>query len=36
VEKYSREKAEEMGMTIEEYTAYTFTHCSPGHINNED
>ena len=35
VEKYSRAKAEEMGMSIEEYTAYTFTHISPGHFNNE-
>ena len=36
VEKYSRAKAEEMGMSIEEYTAYTFNHCSPGHLNNEE
>ena len=35
VEKYSRAKAEEMGMTMDEYTAYTFKHCSEGHFNNE-
>ena len=35
VEKYSRAKAEEMSMTIEEYLKYTFTHCSLGHFNNE-
>ena len=36
VEKHSRQKAEEMGMNMEEYTQYTFSHCSPGHFNNED
>lgn len=36
VEKYSRQKAAEMGMSIEEYTEYTFNHCSPGHFNSED
>ena len=35
VEKYSRAKAEEMGMTMEEYTEYTFSHCTPGHFNGE-
>ena len=35
VEKYSLAKAEEMGMTPEEYLKYTFTHCSTGHFNNE-
>lgn len=35
VEKYSQQKAEEMGMTMEEYTKYTFNHCSRGHFNNE-
>ena len=34
VERYSRAKAAEMGMTLDEYTAYTFNHCSPGHFNN--
>ena len=34
VEKHSRAKAEEMGMTMEEYVRYTFTHCSPTHFNN--
>ena len=34
VEKYSKAKAEEMGMTMEEYTEYTFTHCSTCHFNN--
>jgi len=33
VEKYSRQKAEEMGMTMEEYYRYTFEHCSEGHFN---
>lgn len=36
VEKYSLEKAREMGMTQEEYLQYTFSHCSRGHFNNED
>lgn len=36
VEKYSMEKAREMGMTQEEYLQYTFNHCSRGHFNNED
>ena len=36
VEKFSRMKAEEMGMSIEEYTEYTFEHCSKGHFNNEE
>ena len=36
VEKYSLEKAREMGMTQEEYLQYTFNHCSRGHFNNED
>ena len=36
VEECSRKKAEEMGMTMEEYTKYTFEHCSRGHFNNEE
>ena len=36
VEKYSLEKAREVGMTQEEYLQYTFNHCSRGHFNNED
>ena len=36
VEKYSLEKAREMGMTQEEDLQYTFNHCSRGHFNNED
>ena len=36
VEKYSKEKAEEMGMTLDEYFRYVFTHCSRGHFNRED
>ena len=36
VEECSRKKAEEMGMTMDEYTKYTFEHCSPGHFNNEE
>ena len=35
VEKASRAKAEEIGMDFEEYTKYTFEHCSTGHFNNE-
>ncbi len=35
VEKFSEKKAEEMGMSLDEYKAYTFTHCSRGHFNNE-
>ena len=35
VEKYSLAKAEEMGMTPDEYLKYTFNHCSAGHFNNE-
>ena len=35
VEKYSKAKAEEMGMTMDEYAEYTFKHCSEGHFNNE-
>ena len=34
VEEYSRRKAEEMGMTLEEFDEYTFNHCSEGHFNN--
>jgi heterodisulfide reductase subunit C1 len=36
VNKYSEQKAEEMGMTMEEYRQYVFETCSPGHFNNED
>jgi heterodisulfide reductase subunit C len=36
VERYSKKKAEEMGMTLEEYGKYTFEHCSRGHFNNEE
>ena len=35
VEKYSHAKAEEMGMTDEEYLKYTFEYCSDKHFNNE-
>ena len=35
VEDASRRKAAEMGMDFDEYTKYTFEHCSPGHFNNE-
>lgn len=35
VEKKSRLKAAEMGMDFDEYTKYTFEHCSTGHFNNE-
>jgi heterodisulfide reductase subunit C len=33
IEKYSREKAEEMGMTMEEYFRHTFEECSDNHFN---
>ena len=35
VEQYSLARAEEMGMTPDEYVKYVFNHCSPGHFNNE-
>ncbi len=35
VEEASRKKAEEMGMSMDEYTKYTFKHCSRGHFNSE-
>lgn len=35
VERASREKAAELGMDFEAYTAYTYEHCSQGHFNNE-
>ena len=35
VEKFSKAKAEEMGMDFDEYTRYAFEHCSTGHFNNE-
>ena len=36
VEKYSRIKAEEMGMDTDEYLKMTFEKISPGHFNNEE
>lgn len=35
VEKYSAAKAEEMGMTLDEYERYTFEHVSDTHFNAE-
>ena len=35
VERFSKAKAEEMGMTMEEYFRHTFEHCSDGHFNND-
>lgn len=35
VERFSSEKAREMGMTMEEYFRYTFEKCSEGHFNND-
>ena len=35
IDRYSEEKAAEMGMSMEEYMEYTFGHCSPGHFNDE-
>ena len=35
VNKYSAQKAEEMGMTPEEYEKYTFEYCSDKHFNND-
>ena len=36
VEKYSREKAAEMGMDMDTYFKETFEHTSERHLNNED
>ena len=36
VEKYSEQKAREMGMDMDEYYRMTFEKISPGHFNNED
>ena len=35
VYRCSEEKAKEMGMDMQEYMEETFTHISPGHLNNE-
>ena len=35
VERFSRRKAEEMGMDFDEYTKYAYEHCSVGHFNDE-
>lgn len=35
IERYSSLKAEEMGMTMDEYYKHTFEYCSPGHFNND-
>ena len=35
IEKYSRQKAQEMGMTLEEYERYTFENNDGGHTNEE-
>ena len=35
VERFSKAKAEEMGMTKEENFRHTFEHCSDGHFNND-
>lgn len=35
VEKYSKSKAEELGMSMDVYFRYTFEHCSQGHLNDE-
>ncbi len=34
VEEYSRKKAEEMGLSMEEYYDLTFSHSSPDHLND--
>ena len=36
VERASRDKAAELGMDFDEYTKYTYEHCSVGHFNNEE
>ena len=36
VERASRDKASELGMDFDEYTKYTYEHCSVGHCNNEE
>ena len=35
IEKFSKAKADEMGMDMEEYFRHTFEHISEGHFNNE-
>jgi len=35
IDRCSEEQAKKMGMTMEEYKEYTFTHCSEGHFNNQ-
>lgn len=35
VEHFSKIKAQEMGMTLEEYYRYTFGHCSDNHFNDD-
>jgi len=36
VREFSRQKAEEMGMSMDEYERYTFEYCSNKHFNNEE
>ena len=36
VERASRDKAAELGMDFDEYTKYTYEHCSVGHFNYEE
>lgn len=36
VEKYSKEKADEMGISMDEYFRFTFENISYGHTNDED
>ncbi len=36
VDRFSEKKAEEMGMTIEQYERQVFETCTPGHFNSED
>ncbi len=35
IDRFSEQKAGELGMTMEEYRRYTYEHCSSGHFNNE-
>lgn len=35
IDRFSEKKAQEMGMSMEEYREYVFSHCSPGHFNDE-
>ena len=35
IDRYSRMKAEQLGMSMEEYYRHTFEYCSEGHFNDD-